>query len=207
MEKLKDKVILVTGGNGLIGRSIVDQIKKEKGVPISIDICHENSVKTNKYFCDITNPVEVNKMIEKVFKKFKVIDGLVNNAYPRTSDWGLAFEKIPYDSWRKNIDLQLNTLAFISQKILEIMKTQRSGSVVNIGSIYGSIGPDFNLYEGSNLTMPAAYSAIKGGVINFTKYLASYYGKHGININCVSPRKILILQKKLELESPSSSIC
>ena len=67
------------------------------------------------------------------------------------------------------------------------MKTQRSGSVVNIGSIYGSIGPDFNLYEGSNLTMPAAYSAIKGGVINFTKYLASYYGKHGININCVSP--------------------
>ena len=49
---LTDKVILVTGGNGLIGRSIVDQIKKEKGVPISIDICHENSVKTNKYLTE-----------------------------------------------------------------------------------------------------------------------------------------------------------
>jgi NAD(P)-dependent dehydrogenase (short-subunit alcohol dehydrogenase family) len=67
------------------------------------------------------------------------------------------------------------------------MASSNSGSIVNIGSIYGSVGPDFNVYENTNLTMPAAYSAIKGGVINFSKYLASYYGKNNIRVNCVSP--------------------
>ena len=187
MENLKDKIILVTGGSGLIGKSIVDQIKKEKGLPISLDIYHEDLSNSHNYKCDITNNSDVINTIEKVLNKFKTIDGLVNNAYPRTNDWGLTFDKIPYDSWKKNIDLQLNSMFFISQKILEIMKNQKKGSVVNIGSIYGLVGPDFSIYEGTDLTMPAAYSAIKGGVINFTKYLASLYGKYNINVNCVSP--------------------
>jgi len=67
------------------------------------------------------------------------------------------------------------------------MKDQRHGSVVNIASIYGTVGPDFSIYEGTNMTMPAAYSAIKGGVINFTRYLASYYGSYNIRVNCISP--------------------
>jgi NAD(P)-dependent dehydrogenase (short-subunit alcohol dehydrogenase family) len=67
------------------------------------------------------------------------------------------------------------------------MAKQSFGSVVNITSIYGIVGPDFGVYEGTKMTMPAAYSAIKGGVINFSRYLASYYGKFGIRVNCVSP--------------------
>ena len=187
MENLKDKIILVTGGSGLIGKSIVDQILKEKGLPISLDIYHEDLTNPHNYKCDITNNSDVINTIEKVLNKFKTIDGLVNNAYPKTSDWGKTFDKIPYDSWKKNLDLQLNSMFFISQKILKIMKNQKKGSIVNIGSIYGSVGPDFSIYEGTDLTMPAAYSVIKGGVINFTKYLASLFGKYNINVNCVSP--------------------
>lgn len=187
MESLKDKVILITGGNGLLGKSIIEQVIKEKGVPISLDINHDDTDNIKNLKCDVTNNLDVVKAIEKVLNKFKKIDGLVNNAYPRTSDWGITFEKIPYNSWKKNLDLQLNSLFFISQKIIEIMKSQKKGSVVNIGSIYGSVAPDFTIYEGTNMTMPAAYSAIKGGVISFTKYLASYYGKYNINVNCVSP--------------------
>ena len=67
------------------------------------------------------------------------------------------------------------------------MKAQSSGAIVNISSIYGVVGPDFSVYNGTQMTMPAAYSAIKGGVINFSRYLAAYYGPYGIRINCVSP--------------------
>jgi len=77
------------------------------------------------------------------------------------------------------------------------MKNQQFGSIVNISSIYGTVGPDFTIYEGTNMTMPAAYSAIKGGIVNFTRYLASYYGPYGIRVNCVSPGGILDQQDEL----------
>src|SRR5690606_28354956 len=66
-----------------------------------------------------------------------------------------------------------------------------SGSVVNIASIYGVVGNDFSLYEEYNGTSPAAYSAIKGGIVNFTRYLASYYGRYNIRVNCMSPGGVL----------------
>ena len=67
------------------------------------------------------------------------------------------------------------------------MKTKRSGSIINLASIYGIVAPDFSIYKNTKMTMPAAYSAIKGGIISFTKYLASYYGKFNIRVNCISP--------------------
>ena len=81
----------------------------------------------------------------------------------------------------------LNSCFLFCQQVLEIMAEQGSGAIVNIASIYGIVGNDFTLYEGYGGTSPAAYSAIKGGIINFTRYLASYYGRKGIRINCVSP--------------------
>jgi NAD(P)-dependent dehydrogenase (short-subunit alcohol dehydrogenase family) len=75
----------------------------------------------------------------------------------------------------------------LCQQIIPVMKQNNSGSIVNISSIYGTVGPDFDVYSGTNLTMPAAYSAIKGGVVNFSRYLASYYGRDNIRVNCVSP--------------------
>ncbi len=97
------------------------------------------------------------------------------------------FEDIPYESWAKNVEMQLNAVFYICQKTIEIMKKQNSGSVVNVASIYGVVGNDFTLYEEYGGTSPAAYSAIKGGVINFSRYLASYNGKYNIRVNCVSP--------------------
>jgi NAD(P)-dependent dehydrogenase (short-subunit alcohol dehydrogenase family) len=87
------------------------------------------------------------------------------------------------------------------------MKKQGFGNIVNIGSIYGIVGPDFDIYENTNSTMPAAYSAIKGGVITFTKYLASFYGKYNLRVNCVSPGGIFNNQneqfvKRYETKTP-----
>jgi NAD(P)-dependent dehydrogenase (short-subunit alcohol dehydrogenase family) len=67
------------------------------------------------------------------------------------------------------------------------MKVQGGGSIVNLASIYGVVAPDFSIYEGSTMTMPVAYAAIKGGVIAFSKYMATYYAKDNIRVNCVSP--------------------
>jgi len=184
---LKDKIILVTGGSGLIGRAIVADILKKGGFVINMDINVESDMQNGTIKADITNDTEVYEAVSNIIIKFGKIDGLVNNAYPRTNDWGAKFEDIIPKSWRKNVDMQLNSYFVISQAVLKQMKVQRNGSIVNIASIYGVVGNDFTVYEGTPLTSPAAYSAIKGGIINFSRYLASYYGEENIRINCVSP--------------------
>ena len=184
---LKDKVIIVTGGNGLIGKSIIKKIVKEEGIAINAEINVITNLDNGIIDCDITSENSVRECIIQIVDKYGKIDGWVNNAYPRTQDWTKKFEDIPLLSWKKNIDMQLNSIFICCQLVLAQMKKQKSGSIVNISSIYGVVGPDFSVYEGTEMTMPAAYSAIKGGVINFTRYLASYYGGFGIRINCVSP--------------------
>ena len=197
MNSLKGKIIVVTGGSGLIGRSIIKHIASNGWISINAEINLIDNLDEGIVNCDITDADSVKKCIEKVVEKYNLIDGWVNNAYPRTADWGTKFEDIPLTSWQKNVDLQLNSVFICAQEILRIMKNQQFGSIVNISSIYGTVGPDFTIYEGTNMTMPAAYSAIKGGIVNFTRYLASYYGPYGIRVNCVSPGGILDQQDEL----------
>lgn len=187
MKRLEDKIIIVTGGSGLIGKKIVQQIKTDGGICINAEINIQNDINNGLVQCDITDEDSIAQTTEKVMLKYGRIDGLVNNAYPRTNDWGKKFEDIPFESWKRNVDMQMNSVFSFCQQILRIMKEQKSGSIVNIASVYGVVGPDFTIYEGTEMTMPAAYSAIKGGVVNFSRYLASYYGPHGVRVNCISP--------------------
>lgn len=187
MINLNDKVIILTGGSGLLGSEIIYQIKKLGAIVINLEININTNAELTEIECDITNPESINNSISLIFQKYGKIDGLVNNAYPRTNDWGNKFEDIKIDSWKSNIDMQLNSIFYLCQIILEKMKIQKFGSIVNMASIYGLVGPDFSVYENTEMTMPAAYSAIKGGVINFTRYLSSYYGEYNIRINCISP--------------------
>ena len=187
MKRLDKKVIIVTGGNGLLGKKIIEQVKYDGGICVNADISHSDDLDNGIIHCDITSEKSIVQTVEKILSVYGRIDGLVNNAYPRTSDWGNKFEDIRFESWQKNVDMQMNSIFCFCQHVLKAMKEQRQGSIVNISSIYGTVGPDFSVYDGTELTMPAAYSAIKGGVVNFTRYLASYFGPHGIRINCVSP--------------------
>lgn len=188
---LDKKVVIVTGGSGLIGDKLVSKIKSQNGIVINADLNAKTDLKEGTFQCDITDPKSVDKLIVAVYEYYGKIDGLVNNAYPRTSDWGNKFEDVAYESWQKNVDMQMNSVFYICQKTLSVMQKQQSGSIVNITSIYGVVGNDFTIYEGYGGTSPAAYSAIKGGVINFSRYLASYYGKYNIRVNCVSPGGII----------------
>lgn len=188
-EGIKDKVIILTGANGLIGKETDKHLTKNGAIVIAVDI--NNAPEKEIYKYDVTQNQDVDSLIGRVLLKYGRIDGLVNLAYPRTKDWGSFFENIPFDSWRKNVDMQLNSVFYICQQVLQVMEKQEGGAIVNIGSIYGVIGNDFSLYEEYGGTSPAAYSAIKGGIINFTRYLASYYGKKNIRVNCVSPGGII----------------
>lgn len=184
MFSLKDKVIVVTGGSGLLGKKIVETLKLEGAVAVSADLktFSECDIKL-----DITSEDSIKLAVSELIKKYGKIDGWVNNAYPRTKDWGNKFEDIPVESWKQNVDMHLNGYFMCCKEVLEQMKKQGFGSLINMSSIYGLVGPDFTVYEGTEMTMPAAYSAIKGGLNNLTRYLASYYGPHQIRVNTVSP--------------------
>ena len=194
---LKNKVIVITGGNGLIGKQIISELKNVGAITVNLDINIIDDIEKDEIHCDISNEDSVLNALQKIESKYSKIHGWVNNAYPRTNDWNTEFEEISFNSWKKNIDLHLNGYFLCCQKILKKMRLQKEGSLINMTSIYGIVGPDFSLYKDSqNMTMPAAYSAIKGGLISLTKYLASYYGKYNVRINCISPGGVFDNQNK-----------
>ncbi len=101
------------------------------------------------------------------------------------------------DSWRKNVDLHMNSYCLLSRDVAELMKKDRiKGSIINLGSIYGVVGPNFGIYKDKNPGWSAAYNAIKGGIVNYSRYLASYYGDSGIRFNCICPGGIFDNQTK-----------
>ena len=197
MNSLVGKIVVITGGSGLIGRALVKQVREEGGIAINADLQPAEGDEEGFIKCDITSEEQVQALVDEVVSRHGVINGWVNNAYPRTKDWGTRFEHIPVDSWRKNVDLQMNSVFLGCQLALRHMSEQKAGSIVNIASMYGVVGPDFGVYDGTEMTMPAAYSAIKGGVVNFTRYLASYYGPQGVRVNCVSPGGVFDGQPEL----------
>ncbi len=193
---LTEKIIIVTGGSGLLGREIVKNLESKGAIAINADINVDTDLNNNTLYVDITSENSILNAIKLVVEFYGKINGLVNNAYPRTIDWGTKFEEISYQSWQKNVDMQMNTTFLFIQKVMpELLKNK--GSVVNITSIYGVVGNDLTIYENTSITTAAPYSAIKGGIINFTRYLASYYGRNGVRVNCVSPGGILDKQHEI----------
>lgn len=189
----KDKVAVVIGGCGLLGKEIVAALT-EFGVKVySADICkaianHKSSKNSaQSLILDITSEASIKRVLKKIKNKEKRIDILINCAYPRTKDWGVDLQKVSFTSWKKNINDHLGGYFLTCRLAAEIMKKQRAGVIINFASIYGFVAPDFKIYEGTGMTMPVAYAAIKGGIISLTKYFASYYGKHNIRVNCISP--------------------
>lgn len=194
---LAGKNVVVTGGAGLIGREIViafaqaggrvviAEVDEEKGKGLADELTRMG-LSAEYAFFDITDIERLNEEIGGLSLRLGYIDVWVNSAYPTTSDWGRKVESISPESWRKNVDMHLNGYAMASKYAAEGMK-ERGGSIINLGSIYGVLGGDFNLYKGTEMTLPMAYAAIKGGIINLSRYLATYFGEYNIRVNSVCP--------------------
>jgi len=199
MFDLKNKTVIITGGAGLIGTAfswecarcnanvvvvdinergneLVEQIKKETK---NSDIMFQR--------CDITNTNDILNLIDATLHKFGKIDALVNNAYPRNKNYGRKFEDVSYEDFCENVNMHLGGYFLITQEISKVMMKQNYGNIINMASIYGFSAPEFEIYEGTDMTMPVEYAAIKGGIINLTNYLASYLGRDNIRVNAISP--------------------
>lgn len=189
---LKGKVVLVVGGAGLIGSEIV---KGLSDFGANVYIADNNKKAADKLkaknakfiYLDITSEDSVHKALSEVYNGAKKIDVLINCSYPRTSDWGLKLEDVPFDSWKENVNNHLGGYFLCSKVAADLMEKKAKGVIINFASIYGVVAPDFSIYKGTKMTMPVAYSAIKGGIIAFTKYLATYYAKNNIRANVISP--------------------
>lgn len=188
---LKDKVVIVAGGRGLIGKEVVADLLRHDAIVIDADISCSNENRAERHFeftLDITSNDSIDALIKFATDKFGRIDGLINCAYPHTKDWGrYKFEDNPFRHWEENVRMQLNPVFYLDQQVALVMERQKNGSIVNFGSIYGIVGNDFTIYEDYNGSSPVEYCAVKGGIINFTRYLASWLGKHNVRVNCVCP--------------------
>ena len=199
-DMLKNKTIIITGGSGLLGSAFSIISARCGANVVIIDINEEKSDKLMKQIkekigsdkviylkCDITSLNDIKKAIDIILNKFGEISVLVNNAYPRNKNYGKKYGDVTYEDFCENINLHVGGYFLITQQISKIMMKQSYGNIINIGSIYGFAAPRFEIYEGTEMTVPVEYAAIKGAIINLTKYLASYLGKYNIRVNCISP--------------------
>ena len=210
---LKDKVIVITGGAGLIGQEFVKAVIEQNAIAIIADINKElgNDVKEklskelntgNIDFIqlDITSKKSLQECISYLDNKYGRIDALVNNAYPRNKNYGRHFFDVEYDDFVENLGLNLGGYFTTSQVFSKYFKRQGYGNIVNISSVYGVIAPRFEIYKDTSMTMPVEYSVIKSGLIHLTKYMAKYFKGMNIRVNTISPGGILDNQPELFLE-------
>ena len=203
---LKGKVAIVTGAMGLIGKEHCNALAESGANVIVADLNEESckdfasSLQTESIgvVLDVTDKHSVESVRDQIIEKFGKIDVLVNNAAindmfesPKAAAEQSKFENYPLELWQKSLDVNLTGVFLCSQIFGKVMADQKSGSIINIASTYGITAPDQSLYIKEDGTQafykPPAYSATKGGVIMFTRFLASYWGKDGVRVNTLSP--------------------
>ena len=196
---LKDKVIVVTGAAGAIGQCFVRGISDRGGIAIVADI-NLDAAKLLAQDCtgiayaahlDITSKDSVIALISELMQKYGHIDALVNNAYPRNKNYGKKLEDVTYADFCDNVNMHLGGYFLIAQQFCLAFKKQGYGNIINMSSIYGSMAPRFEIYDGTPMTMPVEYAAIKSAIEHLTRYFAQYFKGTGIRLNCLSPGGIL----------------
>jgi len=197
---LSSKTVILTGGAGFLGTVYAEALLKSGSNLVLADLnfskCKKISNSLNKKFSnqcipiklDVTKKQSIKSLVSKTMKKFGSIDVLINNAANQgnKSLRGRKFEEFPLSEWNKELAVNLTGVFLCCQEVGKIMLSQKSGSIINISSIYGNVAPDPTIYEKTGLNPTIAYSTTKGGIITLTKFLASYWHKHGIRVNSLS---------------------
>jgi len=223
---LTNKTALVTGGAGLLGSKFCFALAEYGANVVIVDnqITKANDLardirKTGKSCiaidCDVTNPKDINHLVEEVSKEFRSIDILVNNAAGKSSNldsFFSDFQNYSIETWNEIMSVNLNSMFLLSQAVItNMVKNKTFGSIIQTSSIYGVLGPDQRIYEGSfylghQINTPAVYSASKAGVIGLTKYLSTYFAKDGIRVNSISPGGVYSGQNDLFVKNYSNRI-
>ena len=192
---IKDKVVVVTGGAGLLGKEFCQAIATNGAITIMAE--RELSVAKKAVEAlgmeriipaqiDITDINSIQKLITSISEKFGKIDALINSAYPRNKNYGKHFFEVTYDDFCENVGMNLGGYFLTSQQFAKFFEKQGYGNIINLASIYGVIAPRFEVYDNTPMTMPIEYAAIKSGLIHLSKYMAKYFKGKNIRVNTIS---------------------
>lgn len=207
---VKDKIIIVTGGFGQLGAQYVRELHS-RGALVAVlgSTCSEDKI--NKVFNDIRDSInvrfygvnitkvdEITNALDDIENVWGTPDGLINNAGIDTQpsappEVSGPFENFPEEVFREVVEVNLVGTFLMTQQVGARMKQAgKSGSIVNIGSIYGVVSPVQDIYSykkedtGVPFIKPVAYSAAKSSVYNFTRYCATYWGRDNIRVNTLT---------------------
>jgi NAD(P)-dependent dehydrogenase (short-subunit alcohol dehydrogenase family) len=192
---MSGRITIVSGGAGLYGRHIADVLAVAGAHVVlaarNVDACERvaaalqaRGLRASAHPLDLADERSIVSLGESVVAQFGAIDVLVNNAVFRQ---GSDVRSTTAEDWAATSAVNSRGLFLMTRECGEQMIRQQRGVIVNIASMYGMVGPDFSVYGQTGMTMPAFYAYDKGGMINFTRYLATYYAPHGIRVNCLSP--------------------
>ena len=198
MYDLTGRVALVTGGAGLLGQMHAEALLAFGAKVVLTDSnasgCNETARRLGAVGIpgDLRNPGDVETVVKTVVERFSRIDILVNNAAAKSPNFFEPFTTFPLEDWNEVMGVNVTGVFLFSRAVGTQMVKQRSGSIISIASIYGLVGPDQRIYEGSMyqnraINTPAVYSVSKGAVINLTRYLATYWADQGIRVNTITP--------------------
>jgi post-translational flagellin modification protein A len=194
-ELVRNKVVIVTGGAGLLGRTFCQAIADNGGVAVVAEydiaiaekLCtsleNDNIVPAQ---VDITDKNSIKALITTISEKYGKINALVNSAYPRNKNYGKHFFEVAYSDFCENVGMNLGGYFLTSQQFATYFEKQGYGNIINLASIYGVIAPRFEIYDNTQMTMPVEYAAIKSGLIHLSKYMAKYFKGKNIRVNTIS---------------------
>ena len=191
---LKGKVALLTGGAGLYGRQLCRALY-EAGATVYIASRNLEKLQTEAeksgaiaLRLDLDSDESIASVVDEIVKRSGRIDILVNNAVSRCACGSWA-ENMDY--FDRSLHTNASSLFVLTKRVAEIMKKQRSGSIINIGSYMGLLGPDPTNYTGTEMfdfeKASPIYFYEKGGMSNFTRFAASVLGHWNIRVNCIAP--------------------
>ena len=199
---LKGRVAVVTGGAGRIGSAMAEALAElganivildmslESCLPVCQRISKKYAVETIPLPANLASEADIRIVPSEVVTKFSRLDILINcAAFVGTSKlqgWISPFEEQRADTWKRALDVNLTAPFILTQACAPALKESGHGSVINIASIYGLIGPDMRLYEGTDMGNPAAYAASKGGLLQLTRWLATVLAPD-VRVNAITP--------------------
>lgn len=191
---LKGKVALVTGGAGNYGKAIVTALAEAGAITYlasrNLENCkkfaeeltrQEYDVRAGKL--DLADEKSINALYEKIINEEGQINILVNNAV----SWVMKGYDDPIEEFRLSMEINATAIFYLTRLFSQNMIERKTGSIINISSYKGILGPDFNLYEGTNMDTAPDYFFHKGGLNQLTKYFGSKLGKYNIRCNAICP--------------------
>ena len=191
---LKDKISIVTGGAGHLGSAISESLAE---LGSDVIVIGKDNEKGEKFVQELSSNFDINanfvsvdvnskQSIDSFMKDIDKIDILINNAFtwPDIPE----IEDTDWSDFEKTLSTGITSPFYITKKSTEIMKNSSGGNIINIGSMYGMVSPNFKIYQNKpNMGNALAYNASKAAIIQMTKYQAVHYAKWNIRVNCISP--------------------